>query len=127
MSNLKNDFKYDAFRIQLVPLRPGQRMDESEWENLPTFMLHTLRRRITSSAKKKRDPTNMNLAQTPDGSFLDLLKNASDLLDRCGVSHPEPEARSSIWSHPFGPSVHSLVHSLVHWSIHWSTHDSTRQ
>ena len=30
-------------------------------------------------------------AQTPDGSFRDLLKNASDLLDRCGVKHPAPE------------------------------------
>ena len=73
--------------------QPGQRLEESEWGDLPTFILHTLRRRITSSAKKKRDMTkpNPNLAQTPDGSFLDLLKNASDLLDRCGVSHPPPE------------------------------------
>ena len=69
----------------------GERLDESEWGNLPTFVLYTLRRRITSSAKKKRDPSKANLAQTPDGSFLDLLKNASDLLDRCGVKHPAPE------------------------------------
>ena len=63
-----------------------------QWENLPTFVLYTLRRRITSSAKKKRDPANPNLAQTPEGSFLDLLKNASDLLARCDVAHPDPDA-----------------------------------
>ena len=80
-------------RTSRTPLRvsEGERLDESEWGNLPTFVLYTLRRRITSSAKKKRDPSKANLAQTPDGSFLDLLKNASDLLDRCGVKHPAPE------------------------------------
>ena len=68
----------------------SRRAPENSWENLPTFAMYTLRRRITSSAKKKRDPANPNLAQTPDGSFLDLLRNASDLLDRCGVAHPSP-------------------------------------
>jgi hypothetical protein len=69
----------------------GAPLPKSKWAALPTFVLYTLRRRVTSSAKKKRDPTKSNLAQTPDGSFLDLLRNASDLLDRCGVAHPEPE------------------------------------
>ncbi len=68
-------------------------LDPSRWGDLPTFVLYTLRRRITSSAKKKRNPDQSppNLAQTPDGSFLDLVKNAADLLDRCGVSHPPPQ------------------------------------
>jgi len=69
----------------------GSPLEASTWQDLPTFVLYTLRRRVTSSAKKKRDPATLNLAQTPDGSFLDLLKNASDLLDRCGVTHPAPE------------------------------------
>ena len=71
---------------------PGERLPPSRWGELPTFVLYSSRRRITSSAKKKRDvtrePSAQNLAQTPDGSFLDLLRNAADLLDACGVEHP---------------------------------------
>jgi len=67
------------------------RLGAEDWEDLPTFVLYTLRRRITSSAKKKRPPESTNLAQTPDGSFLDLLRNASDLLTRCDVVHPSPD------------------------------------
>ena len=71
---------------------PGARLPPSRWGELPTFVLYSSRRRITSSAKKKRDvtqaPSAQNLAQTPDGSFLDLLRNAADLLDRCGVARP---------------------------------------
>ena len=73
--------------------KPGERLPPSRWGELPTFVLYSSRRRITSSAKKKRDvskpPSSQNLAQTPDGSFLDLLRNASDLLDKCGVAHPK--------------------------------------
>jgi len=67
------------------------RLGAHEWDELPTFVLYALRRRITSSAKKKRVPDSNNLAQTPDGSFLDLLRNASDLLTRCNVAHPSPD------------------------------------
>ena len=71
---------------------PGERLPPGRWGELPTFVLYSSRRRITSSAKKKRDvtrePSAQNLAQTPDGSFLDLLRNAADLLDACGVEHP---------------------------------------
>ena len=77
----------------LLQRSKGTPLDPSRWGDLPTFVLYTLRRRITSSAKKKRNPDQSppNLAQTPDGSFLDLVKNAADLLDRCGVSHPPPQ------------------------------------
>jgi hypothetical protein len=71
--------------------RSKHRLGPEDFESLPTFVLYTLRRRITSSAKKKRVPESMNLAQTPDGSFLDLLRNASDLLKRCDVAHPSPD------------------------------------
>ena len=67
------------------------RLGADDFDDLPTFVLYTLRRRITSSAKKKRPPESLNLAQTPDGSFLDLLRNASDLLSRCDVAHPLPD------------------------------------
>ena len=74
--------------------RSKNRLGPADFENLPTFVLYTLRRRVTSSAKKKRPPESRNLAQTPDGSFLDLLRNASDLLKRCNVSHPSPDSQS---------------------------------
>ena len=45
------------------------RLGADDFDDLPTFVLYTLRRRITSSAKKKRPPESLNLAQTPDGSF----------------------------------------------------------
>ena len=68
-----------------------ERLGANDWDTLPTFVLFALRRRITSSAKKKRPPKATNLAQTPDWSFLDLLRNASDLLVRCNVAHPLPD------------------------------------
>lgn len=44
---------------------------------------------VTSSAKRKRDPGSLKIAQTPDGSFLDLQRNAAELLSLCGVHVPE--------------------------------------
>ena len=58
--------------------------------HLPTFALRGPRRRITSSAKRARKPGGP-AAQTPEGSFLDLCRNAADLLARCGVSLPLPQ------------------------------------
>ena len=55
--------------------------------HLPTFALRGPRRRITSSAKRARKPGGP-AAQTPEGSFLDLCRNAADLLARCGVALP---------------------------------------
>jgi len=59
----------------------------SKKPHLPTFALRGPRRRITSSAKRARKPGGP-AAQTPEGSFLDLCRNAADLLARCGVSLP---------------------------------------
>ncbi len=42
---------------------------------------------VTSSAKKKRDPTSTRISQTPDGSFYDLQRNAWHLLQQCNVKH----------------------------------------
>ena len=77
----------------LMQRSKGRRCTPRDGATCPAVALYTLRRRITSSAKKKRNPDQSppNLAQTPDGSFLDLVKNAADLLDRCGVSHPPPQ------------------------------------
>jgi hypothetical protein len=42
---------------------------------------------VTSSAKRRRRPGSNALAQTPDGSFRDLMANARDLLlNHCGFS-----------------------------------------
>ncbi|KAK9801940.1 hypothetical protein WJX73_008251 [Symbiochloris irregularis] len=51
---------------------------------LNTFVVFNRRRKVTSSAKRRRVPGSTHLAQTPDGSFLDLQRNAADLLQRCG-------------------------------------------
>ncbi len=58
---------------------------------LATFLVSNLRRKVTSSAKKQRTPGSTRIAQTPDGSFYDLQRNAWQLLQRCGFSSiPEP-------------------------------------
>ena len=51
---------------------------------LNTFVVFNRRQRVTSSAKRRRVPGSLHLAQTPDGSFLDLQRNAAELLQRCG-------------------------------------------
>lgn len=55
---------------------------------LPTFLVYAPRRKVTSSAKRQRAPGSNQVHQTPDGSFLDLLRNAADVLARCGVAAP---------------------------------------
>ena len=56
---------------------------------LNTFVVFNKRRRVTSSAKRKRVPGSTIISQTPDGSFLDLMRNAADLLHRCGFRIPQ--------------------------------------
>ena len=51
---------------------------------LNTFVVFNRRRRVTSSAKRRRQAGSLHLAQTPDGSFLDLQRNAAELLQHCG-------------------------------------------
>ena len=54
---------------------------------LNTFVVYNRRRCVTSSAKRRRAPGSTMVSQTPDGSFLDLMRNARDLLSRCGLHH----------------------------------------
>jgi len=65
-----------------------QNPEEISIEKLSTFMVSNVRRKVTSSAKKKYKP-NGPLGQTPEGSFRDLMLNARDLLGSCGVQLPE--------------------------------------
>ncbi|XP_021732516.1 UTP--glucose-1-phosphate uridylyltransferase 3, chloroplastic-like [Chenopodium quinoa] len=56
---------------------------------LDTFMVYNERRRVTSSAKKKRRLGGKSLHQTPDGALLDITRNAYDLLSYCNIKIPE--------------------------------------
>ncbi|XP_034705188.1 UTP--glucose-1-phosphate uridylyltransferase 3, chloroplastic isoform X5 [Vitis riparia] len=60
-----------------------------EADVLDTFIVYNERRRVTSSAKKKRKHANKSLHQTPDGSLLDIMRNAYDLLSQCDIKMPE--------------------------------------
>ena len=64
---------------------------------LSTFVLFNKRRRVTSSAKRKRVLGSTIISQTPDGSFLDLTRNAAEILQRCSYFRipeacPSPQA-----------------------------------
>lgn len=56
--------------------------------DLSTFMVCNTRRKVTSSAKKKYIPGG-SIRQTPEGSFWDLMLNARDLLNQCGMRLPK--------------------------------------
>ncbi|XP_073296940.1 UTP--glucose-1-phosphate uridylyltransferase 3, chloroplastic [Primulina huaijiensis] len=58
---------------------------------LDTFIVYNDRRKVTSSAKKRRGHTGKSLHQTPDGSLLDIMRNAYDLLSYCGIEIPKVE------------------------------------
>lgn len=60
----------------------------SQHGDLSTFLLYNDRRKVTSSAKRRRKPDDLSLHQTPDGSFLDLNRNAAELFVSCGVKMP---------------------------------------
>ncbi|KAL1808974.1 hypothetical protein ACET3Z_025964 [Daucus carota] len=56
---------------------------------LDTFIVYNDRRKVTSSAKRKRKHADKSLHQTPDGSLLDIIRNSYDLLSRCDMKIPE--------------------------------------
>ncbi|KMS99348.1 hypothetical protein BVRB_2g045760 [Beta vulgaris subsp. vulgaris] len=56
---------------------------------LDTFMVYNERKKVTSSAKKKRKQGGMSLHQTPDGALLDIMRNAYDLLSYCDIKISE--------------------------------------
>ncbi|KAJ4827906.1 UTP--glucose-1-phosphate uridylyltransferase 3, chloroplastic [Turnera subulata] len=61
-------------------------------DNLDTFIVYNERRRVTSSAKKKRKASDKSLHQTPDGALLDIMRNAYDLLSDCDIELPKIES-----------------------------------
>ncbi|GMI80894.1 hypothetical protein HRI_001758700 [Hibiscus trionum] len=64
-------------------------------DKLDTFIDYIEWRRVTSSAKKKRKPADTSLHQTPDGSLLDIMRNAYDLLLQCDIDIPEIESNDT--------------------------------
>ncbi|XP_074287197.1 UTP--glucose-1-phosphate uridylyltransferase 3, chloroplastic isoform X2 [Silene latifolia] len=67
----------------------GSRYYGVKEDHLDTYMVYNERRRVTSSAKKKRKHGNNSLHQTPDGALLDITRNAYDLLSNCSIKLPE--------------------------------------
>uniref|UniRef100_A0A2N9IX15 UGP3-like C-terminal hexapeptide repeats domain-containing protein n=1 Tax=Fagus sylvatica TaxID=28930 RepID=A0A2N9IX15_FAGSY len=59
-----------------------------EADEMDTFIVYNERRRVTSSAKRKRTLADKSLHQTPDGSLLDILRNVHDLLSECDIRLP---------------------------------------
>ena len=93
----------------------AQRFDEplpeARHAQLNTFVVFNRRRCVTSSAKRRRAPGSTSVAQTPDGSFLDLQRNAADLLARCGLSHVPP-VRAPALKHQLLCSMVDSTHEL---------------
>ena len=68
--------------------RCSRSLDPAEVSALDTFVVFNERRYVTSSAKRARPPESTKIHQTPEGSFLDLMRNARDMLAMCNVSTP---------------------------------------
>lgn len=82
---------------------PSERHSE-----LNTFVVYNQRSRVTSSAKRKRPPGSLKIHQTPDGSFLDLMRNARHMLLRCSCQVPQV----LILTPPYPPAALALPASL---------------
>ncbi|KAJ0102982.1 hypothetical protein Patl1_06650 [Pistacia atlantica] len=114
-------------------------------DQLDTFMVYNERRRVTSSAKKKRKHADMSLhqcsilsmkqfllliaspmlfpsfpmlifqvltlLQTPEGSLLDILRNAYDILSQCNIKLPEIESNDKYIDS--GPPYLILLHPAL--------------
>jgi UTP---glucose-1-phosphate uridylyltransferase len=85
--------------------------------SLSTFLVRNVRRKVTSSAKKRRPaedryPSPRSLHQTPDGSFLDLMNNARELLLRCGLRYVPPVGDAARYLE-HGPGFVALFHPAL--------------
>ncbi|KAJ8764174.1 hypothetical protein K2173_005094 [Erythroxylum novogranatense] len=80
-------------------------------DEIDTFIVYNERRKVTSSAKRKRRHSDSSLHQTPDGSLLDILRNAYDLLSRCDIELPEIEDNAKYANS--GPPYLILLHPAL--------------
>lgn len=69
----------------------NSRCSEGIENDLDTFIVYNERKRVTSSAKRRRKQTEKSLHQTPDGALLDIMRNAYDLLSHCHMKIPKVE------------------------------------
>ncbi|KAF9596503.1 hypothetical protein IFM89_012234 [Coptis chinensis] len=89
---------------------PSRHYDVVE-DTLDSFIVCNERKKVTSSAKRKRTLANKSLRQTPDGSLLDIIRNASDLLSQCDIKIPKIEDNDR-YSHS-GPPFLILLHPAL--------------
>ncbi|KAL5710087.1 UTP--glucose-1-phosphate uridylyltransferase 3 [Ranunculus cassubicifolius] len=88
-----------------------------EEDTLDTYIVYNKRRKVTSSAKRKRTLSDKSLRQSPEGSLLDILRNASDLLSLCDITIPKIEDNESYFdsSPPFLILLHPALGPL--WDV----------
>lgn len=96
----------DFFReVFPVPLSLGKK------SKLKTFLTYNERRKTISTAKREFT-LGASLLETPEGCFLDILKNVRELLkNNCGMQVPEVSEPSSFFAH--GPSFVCLYHPAL--------------
>ncbi|KFK34847.1 hypothetical protein AALP_AA5G200800 [Arabis alpina] len=80
-------------------------------DELDTYIVYNERRRVTSSAKKKKPHASAALHQTPDGALLDILRNAYDLLTECDIKLPMIESNDKYVDSP--PPYLILLHPAL--------------
>ncbi|KAK9159152.1 hypothetical protein Scep_005726 [Stephania cephalantha] len=78
---------------------------------LDTFIVCNERKRVTSSAKRKRSHADKSLRQTPDGSLLDVVRNAADLMSHCDIKIPKIESNEKYFH--TGPPFLLLLHPAL--------------
>ncbi|KAK4792547.1 hypothetical protein SAY86_022982 [Trapa natans] len=82
-----------------------------EEDELYTFLVYNERRKVTSSAKRKRKSSDKSLHQTPEGSLLDIIRNAHDILSPCNINLPEIEGNDKYLHSP--PPFLVLLHPAL--------------
>ncbi|CAI9767559.1 unnamed protein product [Fraxinus pennsylvanica] len=87
------------------------RLHKDVEDELDTFIVYNERRKVTSSAKKKRKHADKSFHQTPDGSLLDIMRNAYDLLSHCGIKMPKVEGNGKYVNS--GPPYLILLHPAL--------------
>ncbi|KAJ8557624.1 hypothetical protein K7X08_003249 [Anisodus acutangulus] len=80
-------------------------------DGLDTFIVYNERKKVTSSAKKKRRQCDKSLHQTPDGSLLDIMRNAYDILSHCEIKLPMIEGNEKYVDS--GPPFLVLLHPAL--------------
>ncbi|CAH9121476.1 unnamed protein product [Cuscuta epithymum] len=89
----------------------SSRCYESAEDGLDTFIVYNERKKVTSSAKKKRSHAANSLRQTPDGALLDMMRNAYDILSHCGIRIPQIEGDDKYVA--AGPPFLVLLHPAL--------------